>query len=175
MQREKADMADKEIHSITTLKKAYSQMLIQSSTVFLTLGKLAPFVTAFFFSPNYIRFLESKQTFNNSIIYLPINLNYTHTFSFLPVTLSLCLNCNCNSKAFEGTCYIEGVILKITLYSKKKTLKDQNKQGLGIRKLHFYCIMTKNRKWLLLNLLDILRSKKLLKYDLKNSLFRMII
>lgn len=64
-------------------------------------------------------------------------------------------NCNCNSKAWEGTYYIEGVIFIITLYGKKKTLKDQNKQGLGVRKLHSYCISTKNHKWLLLKLLDV--------------------
>lgn len=44
---------------------------------------------------------------------------------------------------------------------------DQNKQGLGVRKLHFYCIITKNLKWLLLKLLDILCSKKFKKHDLK--------
>lgn len=121
----------------------------------------------FFPFPNYLNFWILNKPSITVFSTYPINLNYTHTFSFLPVTLSLCLNCNCNSKAFEGTCYIEGVILKITLNSKKKTLKDQNKQGLGIRKLHFYCITTKNRKWLLLKLLDILCSRKFSKYYFK--------
>lgn len=109
-------------------------------------------------------FLESKQTFNDSVL---TTYQYTST-THIPFLSCLwpflsAFYCNCHSKAFEGTCYREGVILKITLYSKKKTLKDQNKQGLGVRKLHFYCIITKNLKWLLLKLLDNLCSKKVLK------------
>lgn len=81
-------------------------------------------------------------------------------------------NCNCNSKAFEGTCYIEGVILKITLYSKKKTLKDQNKQGLGVRKLHFYCYYYKESQVVTTKAIGCFMQQKVLKIWFKKFILQ---
>lgn len=67
--RKKADMADRKPYSVATLKKAYSQMLNPVINSILYAGKTGAICNCLFFFPqNYKTFLESKPTFNNSIL-----------------------------------------------------------------------------------------------------------
>jgi hypothetical protein len=141
-------------------------MLNPVTKVFLVRGKLVPFVTAFCFF--LFQIMWHFWSLHTPVLttYPIISTTHIPFLSCLWPFLSA-FNCNCISKAFEVTRYREEVILKITRYSKKRTLKDQNKQGLGVRKLHFYCTATMNWKRLPLQIFDVLCGKKFLKCDLK--------